>query len=702
MFPTSMKTILNMRSSLPALLLSSISCHAKHQCLTMSMLRNGFIRHTYRYRFFHYAGISGNSRLVNNIQQIHVRCTHSLDHSKARSKEEENLTENYFAYKFFKSLDRYPDSIARKYPSQSVYSADDVYKLFHTNWSSAEPKDIAAAFIALSYHAKKHKDGITDEKYKSILIACTENINRFSEEEINNIILCLGHFCPSKNTCTAEYMNFFKALDMHCVKDLKTKSIAKLLYLCDVWYKARFLHRVHCIKQILTILGDKPRKLSYEHLIQFMFYLNLARKPPINMYEIEYHCEKFIDQATVNELGVIAMGFFKTSTPIRNRTVLHKIINKLMQNLSDTHEIALSAILKLTRLSMNLSETSLIQLLLRKLISEVPRLSVTCLVHVAHTSASIQLQDEELMVEIIKKVMENIKECRVKDLERVAFAACTFNYPATHPLYQYIIAEFSDPKRLEEIQRYPKSLSYSLLFLSQVNLYPKHLINIMMDPKFIENSYENGKSIGREYLSLDCSIEIEVPDYTGPRLDSKKRKSLAKIWTKPSLPLTDKMKVPIMNQTLAEVMDHCAEILESMSAVHSTVLLPHYNNPDLVICLDHEKEPISPGPLLSQYSCESIKYPPETFKISARWIVFVIVAYSAMIKTGEVRNKRTGLTIMKMRQLQKIGYTPFLISSSEWMSIGKNTKHEYLRNIINNLYYASSRNVDKNVQEMIP
>lgn len=81
-----------------------------------------------------------------------------------------------------------------------------------------------------------------------------------------------------------------------------------------------------------------------------MFYANTSRKfiPSLPMFDIEHELNLYFDEFTIKELGIIALGFFKTQTPIRNLELIDKIYTAVLSNINNINSIELAAFLKVS------------------------------------------------------------------------------------------------------------------------------------------------------------------------------------------------------------------------------------------------------------------------------------------------------------------------------------------------------------------
>lgn len=79
-----------------------------------------------------------------------------------------------------------------------------------------------------------------------------------------------------------------------------------------------------------------------------MFYLNLSRKATASMFDIEVRFIHYFDELSIDEIGVICIGFFKTETRIHNSKLLEKIYRRTIDSIDDIKGITLVNILKVS------------------------------------------------------------------------------------------------------------------------------------------------------------------------------------------------------------------------------------------------------------------------------------------------------------------------------------------------------------------
>lgn len=96
---------------------------------------------------------------------------------------------------------------------------------------------------------------------------------------------------------------------------------------------------------VIDRLAKRADKLTKDQLVNVFFYFNVCRKRAVD-FEYEYALEKEINNMSIDEIAVVAMGYFKSKTKIKLTTVLETMIQRVKEHTKDIHEISLAAIIK--------------------------------------------------------------------------------------------------------------------------------------------------------------------------------------------------------------------------------------------------------------------------------------------------------------------------------------------------------------------
>ncbi|GLV35764.1 uncharacterized protein CBL_01085 [Carabus blaptoides fortunei] len=353
------------------------------------------------------------------------------------------------------------------------------------------------------------------------------------------------------------------------------------------------------------------------------------------------------------------------------------MLDKILRETTTINEITLCAILKIIRYSPHIPLVDQLSELLTRLVPEVNRLSILCCVHIALAGTNTQVFHPEILNKIANKFVQNVTATRLKDLERLTFVLTLFNFqPQTTPdIFETVLTELRSSRRTDEINMYPRCLTSCVHYLGLQQIYPYDLINKVLDPEFLKNTYGNNKTaIGREILFLDTSMDIDCPDYKGHRLNTKLQSNLTK-WSQEYIPRRDqKYRLTSADKLMLDVKETLEVVLGQSEFLHIDYILPHYQKPDIIICKDKEGHPVDVKQHFCQYTTGNIKKPSTTKDY--KWFAIVIGSWNMNIRSTTTP---VGTLNTKLRQLKKIGYQPTVVFWWEFMQLSRAEKENYMR-----------------------
>lgn len=560
-----------------------------------------------------------------------------------------------------------------------VVTDEEVYDILDKNWSEAENHELINALRKLSYNFRNRDTTFQINPNKSIDLFNTLN-NRISSLDDTNLeeaLKCLIHL---REHFQKYLKHTFVLVDKECLQRLRSWKIDKLLLMCDIFFLLS-LHYSYFMLKAMGKIGSKSKKLTPKNLVQLLFLINVTRKGLINMYELEVQLEEHLDDLTINELSVVAMGFFKSSNKIRNPHLIRKIINRLIQEITQIDSIALASLVKLLRFSMQYNELVHFNMLLDKIKLITDKLDAMCLVHIGQCSAKACVFDESLVNKIIERVYKEIDHVRIKDLERFTYMLSTFPIDAKHPIFDAIVKQIE--VRLSEnieISRYPGIHLNLLYYLSVKDIYPIDLLKVAMSHIHLKNMQSHSSKLnGYNVFLLESSIKIDRPEYDGPFLPTNVYKALIKShWKEKHLPTSSNIQ-----KLFNEIVYVFKEYVSSTTDLYIGKILPHYLQNDIVIGIDENNEFVSVEPILSKLCEYSPKKVDDNFPKNVRLVAFVIIHYNHKIRGT---NEMIGIVKAKLRHLERIGYIPILITDDIWLSHKQlNQKGDFLKHLLQNV-----------------
>lgn len=402
--------------------------------------------------------------------------------------------ENEYAHAVLEKNPVYSTTLAPKdYLDETERISDDEFQRMITkDWHNESAESVFVSFKKLSLYCSKKGVSVQEEMFDGLFRTMGLKCPQLSDDDLIGILACL-RLWPAEKASSRNYVELWNTVDKECSLRMKKWDRNKLLLVADHWYVLHLGRLSEFMWHCTVRLSRRPEKLTPAQLVQCVFYINIRRKfpPRISVYDFEYSLAKCLDQLTVDELGILAMGFFKSEKPITSQTLLTELIRRIMSSVDTIHEITLAALLKVIRYSLQPTSADMLFVLMDKLMPNIDRLSRLCCTHIALVGTNVQLYHEGIMNKIVQRLVNELESCRLKDLERLAFALSMYNYEhkMEPSIYKLIAQELCRSERTEEIKLYPKCLSCCLHYLSIQEVFLKEETSKVLDINFIHAVY---------------------------------------------------------------------------------------------------------------------------------------------------------------------------------------------------------------------
>ncbi|KAM8720716.1 hypothetical protein ACLKA7_006712 [Drosophila subpalustris] len=584
-------------------------------------------------------------------------------------------SENRYAHSILSgSLKPYQIARAMEWLDTAAVAAGTPQRVLQPRGNS-EASELYADLQQLVQHCRQSETQISDERFNPFVRVYCEQLHRLNDEQLLGSLRCLQQLPTPESTKSANYMELWNTLDIECCRRIDRWSSAQLLLVSDAWYQLGLARIGEFVWLALRKIGRKIRKLPPEQLVQSMFLCNLLRRPVFEMFDFEWNLANCVQEMTLQELGVMAMGFFKTQTPIRNPELLQHIYTRLEAQLDSVEDITLVALLKVLRYSSKLPQVDALQHLLVALQPQVDRVSLLTCLHMALLGCELQTCNDELVERILLRFEHELDAARLKDIERICLVIALFNLSTGSGVETRLVQRLPEllRQRIPEILRYPRCYSNCLQFLSMRNVCDVELLGVALDPRFVRHVYRSGMP-GREYFHLDSFAQLLGSEYKGSFLTEKQRQQMGKLYTQ-YIPDAN-YKLNKTDRILLEIRDALGSLLRStITAKH---LLPHYDRSDLVICYDQQQHCVIPldascpadysGVLLTRQHLLGAKEAPHVDTL-----VIVVAGWNNVIRDNQ---RHTGQFAMKLKQLQQLGHKPVVIYWHEWRELETSTDRQ--------------------------
>lgn len=273
-------------------------------------------------------------KLFRSLQKTsNIRCFHPSVHllyKKYRN------TENEFSYKIV-NYGVIKEIQATEYKSNQLQDE---------NWTEKSMEDVVKGFEETAAYCSRTETCLSDDRFDSLVETLVKNASSLTFDQLKVTLKALSMFPETESTFTKNFAPLWTRLDAVCCENTKDWKIDQLLAICDLWYNLNLSKTGRFTFGALRKISRKFKKLSNKEFIQSLFYINLCRRTMENMFDLELKFQDCLDELTINEAGIVCVGFFKTESKFHLPLLVEKLYRKLGDNIETVEDITLVNILK--------------------------------------------------------------------------------------------------------------------------------------------------------------------------------------------------------------------------------------------------------------------------------------------------------------------------------------------------------------------
>lgn len=578
----------------------------------------------------------GHFRTILPLLSVTSRTLNSISHKDKGGKIFQEK-ENEYAHQVMENLSYYSNSLLKFAMEHDSYTTDKFKE--STNLSAIEK------FIQVTLLNFSKGLNLENKEFTSMVQSVCALLPAASHEDVKKTLYYLCLWPPTSHPTTENFKLLWNTLDQECVKRIKHWNVSEKLLIGDYWFHLKLSRITQYNSALIYQLTQDIESLSNPQLVQLMFFINLQRTiPETFLCSVEKKLESIIKSVTLEELGIICLGFFKTQNAISNVNLTESIIKRFMHNVENLNTVTISAILKFLRKSRNFALNDLYILTLHKCVSCLDNFDIPTSVHLALLASECNVYHPLLLNCVSEKLSENMKTVRIKDCAKFLLCLSLYNH-FEGSFRESFFAEVKRDERQCELISYPIHVIHSALYFCYGGYYDYDFLAKIFNRGFKEETCSRYPDMRTTYAEIDYCIEIECPDYRGPKLESSERKVL--LGRRGGL--SPAPKNPNMNTRLRnDVYGSLVKIFGSDKNILLRHVLPHIYSPDIIVRLSGNNE-VSLKKLCQDIS-EDVVLKPLPGEV---WAAFVACGtYSFAHKSTKI----TGGTAMKLRQLEKIGY----------------------------------------------
>ncbi len=445
---------------------------------------------------------------------------------------------------------------------------------------SMKPSDVSQFLLELS---RLRQDKIplvwSDQRFIMLLRYSVEHLRLFTPLQLLEVLQSFVWLdMPSAHTV----LGLFEA-ELSCRAD--QMSLHQLLLAADLW---RCIGRR--VPQFLQHFYDSVRlylgQIGVPELVQLLYIMGEGRHCPADLiHPLEQLLMLHLHQLYPEEVGTVCLGLFKSQTSISEGAVT-RIVDKAHSFVEEMSDFAIVNVLKFLRFSYLIHRAWL-----EAMAEEVPRrahrMGIQGLMHVALAYSALHYHNDKILMAVAERVPSLVPHCRSKDSSKLLWAFGTLQFlPGQNPnFYPSLTAALR--QRKVEFQRYPEHLLTGLLGLAFVSQFPEDLIALALSPEFVNLALKSTQlELRKDLFTLDGTVALELPQWTGPRLSCELREAVADMLWK--FAQSDVCQKPEVQEAESALQD----LLGGEKFVCKRMILPHTRSIDLEVHLDSTGQPV--------------------------------------------------------------------------------------------------------------
>ncbi|XP_062991205.1 FAST kinase domain-containing protein 5, mitochondrial [Elgaria multicarinata webbii] len=445
--------------------------------------------------------------------------------------------------------------------------------------SNLKPGTIADYFSRLSrLPANQHLRLMSNTRFTMLCRYGMENIQRF---DMCELIMVLKAFVCFALPPTHSLLDVY---ERECRRRAWNMSMDQQLLVADLW---RCLGRrvPQYLDIVLSYVNLHWQNLTLTQLVQLVYIMGEGRKAPEELVQkLDILVLKQLDFLNLEEVGAICLGFFKSHNGLSEHT-MKKIGDKVSAHMAEMSNYALVNVLKMFRFT-HIGHLDFLRELGNVVPPQIPAIGIQGVMHITLACSALHYFDQNIMNAVAFSVPSRAAYCRSKDIAKFLWSFGCLNYEPPNAEEFYAILEEQIHAKMDEFQKFPEHLLTCLLALAFAKRFPNDLIDYALSPEFIKLSAKNKFELQKDFFTLDGTVEIECPSYTGNRLAPQIKQEVTEM-------LWNYAKKDIcMKQEVTEALSLLEEILGGPQYVKNHMILPHTRSIDLEIHLDSHQKPL--------------------------------------------------------------------------------------------------------------
>lgn len=348
---------------------------------------------------------------------------------------------------------------------------------------------------------------------------------------------------------TCKRINF--DIGRECVKRADLWNIETLLIAADLFFTLHYKYFFNIPyaeifwKRLENLCTEN--KISQQDAVAILFHVNLERALSRSMRDnlINPFLDGIPNDFSLDECALVCAGFHKSRHPVTSKKFNRDTVFKIINDIHTADEISICAIFKSFSRTFDKgaarhhpeSYISIIDLS-HYIVERFDTLSLMSVVRIVKFYHDILLTSEKMQQAFIKKIKNtDFSTIRSKELSKISFllGSLIIKFDGYQEMLNAITLELMAPhQRYHDEETHLHNIVRSLTGMSMLNYYPESMVDSCFSSTILNSIDKIRTDTRRMLFTIDQSIRIERPSYTGNLLP----KSAHRI-RKPRLNLTD-------------------------------------------------------------------------------------------------------------------------------------------------------------------
>ncbi|KAL8206564.1 UNVERIFIED_CONTAM: hypothetical protein K2H54_010118 [Gekko kuhli] len=445
--------------------------------------------------------------------------------------------------------------------------------------SSLKPHAIAGHFFRLSgLPADQHESLKSNARFAMLCHCAAGSTQLFDLPELLMVLKAFVHLAVPPND------SMLKVYESECCRRAWDMGLDRLLLVADLW---RCLGRSvpRYLEIALSYVNLHWQELTLPQLVQLIYIIGEGRRAPEDlMKRLDALVLKHLNALSLEEMGTVCLGFFKSSHGLSEHT-MRKIGDKVSARMAEMSDYALVNVLKMYRYT-HIDHLEFLKQLGVVVPPRIPAIGTQGVMHIALACSALHYRNERILDAVASSVPSRAAYCRSKDVAKFLWSFGCLNYEPPNAEEFYACLEKQLRAKLHEFQKFPAHLLTSLLALAFAERFPEDLIDCALSPKFLKLIGDGKLDLKKDLFTLDGTVGIECPDYTGSRLALQLKQEVTEtLWNSAKKDIVTKPEVK-------EALSLLEDMLGGPQYIRHHMVLPHTRSADLEIGLDPERKPL--------------------------------------------------------------------------------------------------------------